>query len=152
MVCKNCGYNNRDGVGFCRHCGILLKEKSRRSARVKAAKKAKRYEDSREPSLSPPDGAISPDAKEETIPGRGKNFRSATIAIGIFVIACFAAFCIFAFDLLIFPGSGGSITVDSSAAASETPGPKLTPSPTPVPTVATSPADDYGSLFVVPAD
>jgi uncharacterized membrane protein YvbJ len=159
MVCKNCGYSNRDGVGFCRHCGIPLKEKSRRAAkRASSVKKAQKvYEEPRgEFSLDSLNDAVPPDTREreeERTPKRGGNFKTATIAIGIIVIACVAAFCVFAFDLVSLPGSGGDITVDSvDAAITDTPAPDPTPTLTPVPTVAPTPTKDYGSLFIIPSD
>lgn len=140
MVCKNCGYNNRDGVDFCRHCGVSLKVKSRRRARpgptaVKVERHAQIYGDflnTRNAEMPP----HTQEDEEERLPRGGGSFSSAAAAIGIFVIACFIVFFVFAFDILKLPGSGGSITVDSSAVSSETPSAEPTAAFTPVPTIA----------------
>lgn len=145
MVCKNCGYNNRDGVDFCRHCGISLKEKSRRPVRPgTSAVKAERYAQTHEDFLNARKTVMPPHAQEgeeERTPRSGANLRSATAATGILVAACFIAFCLFAFDILKLPGSGGNVTVDSSAAVSEAPAEKPTLMFTPVPTITPAVSD-----------
>lgn len=142
MVCKSCGYINRDGVEFCRHCGIPLKDKSRGAARVRAVKATERYYEPYDVSAKAKrDTSKPPKARaeeEERIPRSRNKLRTATLAIGIFIMACFIAFCLFSFDILVFPGSGGNAAADSMAAPTETLPSEPTAAPTPVPTVASS--------------
>ncbi len=150
MVCKNCGYMNRDGVEFCRHCGISLKEKSRRTIKVRAsapkprpsAKEANIFAEDEDFSFTPrnkkPHKARY--GEEERIQRGGANYKAATVAIGIFVIVCVIAFGIFVFDIPIFPGDGGKIKIESITVPTDIPSQETAPEFTPVPTVASSPA------------
>ncbi len=141
MVCKSCGYINRDGVEFCRHCGITLKEKKRRPVKVRAsAKKESRYAEISEYSLTAPNKKTpeSHQEEEERMPRGGVNYKKATIAAGIVVFVCVIAFCIFAFDIPALFRPGGSVIIESITVTSNTPEPEPTPSFTPVPTVVSS--------------
>lgn len=140
MVCKSCGYINRDGVEFCRHCGIPLKGKPRGAERVRAVKAVEKYYEPYVESAKDPHNTVKPPKarpeEEERLPRSSNRFRAAITAIGIFVIACVIIFCLFSFDILVFPGSGGNISVDSLADPSETPVLEPTAATKPVPTIA----------------
>lgn len=145
MICKNCSYNNTDGVDFCRHCGIPLKKNPPRPSKMvkhTAKREQARYEERSDFNDNParnvnvviPSSANEEEAQERA-PRSGGAFKTATTAIGILMIICVIAFCIFVFDIIELPESGGSIAVDSTTSLSETPAPELSPSFTPVPTV-----------------